>query len=747
MLRLAPLVLLLSYAPSLAEFQPVSPADSVSCSLSEYQTLYRQAYLEELKHSGEKERREARQDIERQRTELQAKQAALGDASTMRVQRAKVLPGNWQLVNHTAVGSYHLDSEPEERSMATYAFTLDFTIFESEWTAIPIIDSQTIVADWVVTRAVADGSVWKEVELGQNTLLVLKPREAAEGEQQWKDHTLVTNSSGRYRIHFRIFTHVRSNRNLFTLSLNLLYPLAHTQLRLHHESTSGHIKELSVEPAAFYDITKGSNFSDVHIRLPSSTVAEVKWRMQAGAQKAKSKTSASSLGGAEEAEDTMEQTEEDQAAQAIVLHDSLHAVADGILQSSHTFKYQLDSAAQSLSSVDIVVLSPARVSSVIAHGMQTWKTSNAKSLSLPGQLGDAAASTGNVSGTVITVVFKSSVISKEVIIKVSTEQEYDVEAGLVALPVAICQGVLRQTGTLAVVKVANVEVYEQSAAGVVRIGSDEVPSHVRGGTALPIVLAYKYLSPRNSVTISVIHHEELRTLEAVADTALHQVLIVDTQIMHTFHVVVQNMHRQYMEIQGIPAAATLWSLKVNSIDTKPVRGRQGSLMVPLLVGPQGHAEGGTVPKTSIELAWLATGEALGENGTLDLNPPRIDMPISALSVEVQFPSDYVVNFTGTLMEVDKFSQKQPKVINYETGSDVTQNEFDFNSMPKEGRGSSGSKVGLKAKVSKTGKRYMFEKLLVVNDSATLTAVYHRAAEQVPETYLSQLSARISGILQ
>ena len=31
--------------------------------------------------------------------------------------------------------------------------------------------------------------------------------------------------------------------------------------------------------------------------------------------------------------------------------------------------------------------------------------------------------------------------------------------------------------------------------------------------------------------MSVIHHEELRTLEAVADTALHQVLIVDTQIM------------------------------------------------------------------------------------------------------------------------------------------------------------------------------------------------------------------------
>merc|ERR1719424_2764686 len=148
-----------------------------------------------------------------------------------------------------------------------------------------------------------------------------------------------------------------------------------------------------------------------------------------------------------------EQEEEIQPAQATVLHDSLHSIADGILQSTHTFKYQLDSAAQSLSSVEIVVLNPARVSGVMAHGMQTWRTGATRNVILPGQASDVSALAGNLSGTVVTVVFKSSVITKEVIVKVSTEQEFDVAAGLVALPVAICQSVLRQTGTLAVVKV------------------------------------------------------------------------------------------------------------------------------------------------------------------------------------------------------------------------------------------------------------------------------------------------------
>jgi len=716
MMKLPLLALVVIRASSLGDQQST---DSVSCSLQEYQSLFRQAYLQELKHDGERERKELRQDLDREQKQLEANKDALASASAMRAERAKVMPGNWQLVNHSASGSYNCGSDPEERSMAVYEFSIDLRIFEDEWTSIPIIDAQTIVADWAVFRAVANGSAWEQVELGHNTLLLLKRRDVAEGEEPWRDHTFVTNTSGRYQIRFRTFVHVRSNRNLFTLQLNLLYPLAQTQLRLLQDSGSGHIKELSVEPAAFFDVIKGSNYSDIRIRLPSSTSLEVKWRIQAGAQSSKSRSS--SLQGADKLAGSKEHEEDVQPAQATVSHDSLHSIADGILQSSHTFKYELDSAAQSLSSVEIVVPSSARVSSVVAHGMQTWRTGAAKNSVLPGQSGDAA---GNMSGTVIVVVFQSSVMSKEVIVKVSTEQEFDVEAGIVALPVAVCQGVLRQTGTLAVVKVANVEVYEQSAAGVVSIGADDVPSHIRGVTGRPIVLAYKYLSPRHSIAISVIHHEELRTLEAVADTALHKMLIVDTQIMHNFLLVLQNTQRQYMEVRGIPNSATLWSLKVNSLDTKPVRGREGALMVPLLVGSQGSAEDGGVAKTSIELAWLSTCNPLGDNGTLDLTSPQVDVPISALSVEVQFPNSYFVNFTGSLAQVDKFSQRQPTIKNYETGKEVAPREFDFASMPPPRRGSSGANGGVKARVPQTGTRYMFEKLLVVNGSATLSVAYN-----------------------
>jgi len=324
-----------------------------------------------------------------------------------------------------------------------------------------------------------------------------------------------------------------------------------------------------------------------------------------------------------------------------------------------------------------------------------------------------------MSGTAVQVAFKSSVISKEVIVMINTELEFDVETGVVVLPVAICQSVLRQTGTIAVVKVANVEVYERSAHSVIRSGVDDIPTQVRGRTNRPIVLAYKFLSPRHTVTISVLRHKELQTVEAMADTALQQTLVVDTQTMNSFILVLQNKQRQYMEIQGIPLTATLLSLKVNSLDTNPVRNREGTLMIPLMVGSGG---GPDQLKTSIELVWLCMHAPLGVNGTLDLTPPRVDIPISALSVDVQLPESFQVNFTGSLLRVKSFSQRQPTVVNYETGREVTQKDFDFGSMPSSG-GTASSGVGVRAKVPKQGRRYLFEKLLVINGSADLSAAY------------------------
>jgi len=727
------LFFLLILSPVLSKANvPISSTDSVTCSLDDYKSLFRQAFLQELKKDTERERKELRQDFERKQDELRVQRDTSTRLNESKAQRDKIIPGNWQLVSHSAEGSCRMNSGEEEVSMAAYNFSLEFTIFEDEWTAIPIIDSQAIVSDWQVLRAEGNSPSWEPVELGQNTLLVLKRRESGDAESLWKDHTLVTNSSGRYKVQFRSFFRVRNNRNLNSLQINLLYPLAFTRLRLLHVE-AGHIKELNVEPHAYFEVTGGQNHSDIHIRLPASTAVEVKWRVQFGSQQKKhgSQRNQSADHMSDGNVPFPEMQEELRSAMATVTHDAMHSIADGILQSSHTLKYVLDSE-QSLNSVEILVGGLARVSSVVAHGIQTWHSSQSINMTSSNNHPEASTGTavGNITGTLVHVTFKSSVISKEAIVMINTELEFDVEAGIVSLPPIVCHGVLRQTGTVAVVKVANVEVYEHSSHGIVRSSADDIPTHVRSRTGRPIVLAYKFLSPRYAVALSVIHHQELRTLDAVVDAALHKILVLETQTMMNLLLILQNTQRQYMEVRGIPPDATLWSLKVNSVDTKPVRGRNGALMVPLLVGAAAAMQDDASSRSSVELAWLLTHSPLGNNGSIDLAPPQLDVPISALSVEVQFPNAYDVHFTGSLMRVSSFSQKQPSSVSYETGSSMIAKDFDFPSMPPPGSASS-SREGVKAKVPRLGRRYAFEKLLVVNDSASLSASYGPPPSNTP----------------
>jgi hypothetical protein len=297
-----------------------------------------------------------------------------------------------------------------------------------------------------------------------------------------------------------------------------------------------------------------------------------------------------------------------------------------------------------------------------------------------------------------------------------------------------------------VVKEANVEVYEHATAGVGTVGGSEaLPSALRYRSDRPIVLAYKYLSPDHSVAISVLRRKERKVLEAVVDAALYQALVVDTQIMHRLTLTLQNTRTQYLALAGVPDDAVLWSLFVNSVPAKPVA-RHGELLIPLLVattadgtgGGGGGVGGGAVGQpTSVELAYLSQHPKLGHHGQLDLSPPTLDLPISALSVEIRLPTRYDVNFTGTVEQVDRFSFEQPKVFaNLAVETDVLElnkhRRWDTDgekgshsptappsrrtSIPVHG-------ANTRSIVPESGSKYAFERLLVVGDAAKVVAEY------------------------
>lgn len=227
-------------------------------------------------------------------------------------------------------------------------------------------------------------------------------------------------------------------------------------------------------------------------------------------------------------------------------------------------------------------------------------------------------------------------------------------------------------------------------------------------------------------------------LEAVADTAFYEVLVSEGQSMHRLMLNMQNSRKQYLEVSGIPADARIWSLIVNSKPAKPVRGEDGNLLIPLLVGVSGNSNVGA-QTTSVELVYLRKRDPLGDTGVAQLAPPRLDIPISTLLMEVQWPESHEVKFRCAAKAVQGFSHSLPKPVNHDVGTDMVASGFNFNNAPAHI-----PKAGVNVQVPRAGQRYRFEQLLVVDGGATLDAEYHAliVEEDTPKTWLAFLLERM-----
>ena len=107
-----------------------------------------------------------------------------------------------------------------------------------------------------------------------------------------------------------------------------------------------------------------------------------------------------------------------------------------------------------------------------------------------------------------------------------TESDTDAAAKTqeLELPRIECEGVLRQSGRIGVIKVANnVELHQHKAVGLASAEPTDISSQLRLNTDRPIMLAYKYLSPKYKLYLSATAHTAMDTLEAVVDRVHYEV--------------------------------------------------------------------------------------------------------------------------------------------------------------------------------------------------------------------------------
>ena len=241
-----------------------------------------------------------------------------------------------------------------------------------------------------------------------------------------------------------------------------------------------------------------------------------------------------------------------------------------------------------------------------------------------------------------------------------------------ALPVGgiHCDGVERESGTVAVTSAANLQIAEgkksagdtaqssgnvpattnatavaETTATVRRVDESELAEHDRALITRPVLLAYQYTGSAYEIVTEVTRFDELPVLEAVADrTQLTTVVTEDGQTLTQASFLVKNNDKQFQSFT-LPTGAEFWSCYVRGQATKPERSGN-KLLVPL---PRGVNRDEAFAVDIVYKKSVGSLKSLWPSA-LSLSAPVTDMQTTYAEWEVFVPqTSRLANFGGNMI--------------------------------------------------------------------------------------------------
>ena len=722
---------------------PVSAsASAVTMSLPEFEDLFSSARLGDAERRAaaersraEDEHRRTSESLDRRSSDMDARSRAIGE-------RVRTFPENFLILRQVASGSYNASdpaSSGVEGDVATIGVELTIRVLDPRWTIVPLVNtSSTVSSGWSVSRMDDDGE-----EGGGGKFLAVDPVTNPGVMMLVRDgqRVLATNSSGLFRVSFDAHVRVGRTRNLSSLGVgSLVYPLSELSLRVAADGRGGggggSAREWSAHPASsVLRVRLSEGYTDVDVTLPLETDAVLlKW-MDVKERQGGAGDGPPAAGPDKKEAEAKAEVKEEYGAQVTVKHDVLHTVGEGFIRSGHVLEFTAAGDVSSLSSLSFAVQGRGvRVTSVEGHALQSWNSEEGPGI--------------NPSFRLVRVLYKSSQLDAVVVVHVQTELDLEespsASSGGTELPRIDCGGmrVLRQTGHVAVVNDANVEIHEKGTTGLSRCDASDLPSAMRLNADRPFVLSYRYLNPRHSVLLDVTAHAAVETLQAAVDRAHYRAQVTDSHVVHSLTLIMQITKLQYLELRGLPEGAEMFSLSVNSVPGKPVMAAEtgtgsrsgatsagGSILLPLLIGVDTEtANAGGNMRTSVELSYVSRHGGMGANGTLGLSPPQMaGLPVSVLTVHLGLPDRYEYLFSGAFGEraAQNLEYPIPRALSYLTGKKVVKADHRFSRVddfeeveePSEGDGT------VKIVIPRADRAYYFSRLFVVGDDLSLNVTY------------------------
>lgn len=155
---------------------------------------------------------------------------------------------------------------------------------------------------------------------------------------------------------------------------------------------------------------------------------------------------------------------------------------------------------------------------------------------------------------------------------VTYDYQFDPKKAVLDLAGAHCDGVERETGSLAVTAAANLKLQPKPAAEPLRaIDQSELAETDRALITRPVLLAYRYTGGGYALTADAARFDEERVLDAVADrTQITSVVTEAGEMLTQASFMVKNNEKQHQRFK-LPAGANFWGCYVNNQPTKAER--------------------------------------------------------------------------------------------------------------------------------------------------------------------------------
>jgi len=423
---------------------------------------------------------------------------------------------------------------------------------------------------------------------------------------------------------------------------------------------------------------------------------------------------------------------------------TVHSIGEGVVQGTTELSYRILHGSRS--SFEILVPTATRILSVEGDAIKRWDVliNERKKEQQEGDGEDEVWESAERENCKLLKVWLDYGIENDYQLILNTETDMESTSCDVVVPAISCHGVNREKGFLAIEARTNVEVSELEQQGLARIAFNELPQRLIDRSVNPPLLSYKFLlSTQTYLNLDVKKHNDAEVLIASIESAHVQGTLSEDKILYNLTMRVHNTQTQYVRVR-LPENSTVWSSLVADRAVKPAKDSKGDVMIPL---QKSRTSDNKHEAFSVELVYLTVlPQRLQRKGKVSLSIcPLVDIPINHLFVTLKLPStnDYG-EFIGDVQEVNHFSSSPPT--SESLGGYPPQNMMSnaiFEQMPqqqsflprkqrarKKGKGSLVSGIlPVKIQMPQGGKSFYFERLLVMNESFTVSVTYKRLKQK------------------